>query len=377
PQAAEFGEGKSQELTKMAEGGKALIAKYGCFGCHDIKGFENAQKLGTELTEHGRKDANLLDFGDVRWFTEDPKHRETYANFVWEKLHTPRIFGYERVETRMPQFDFSDEEALSLLVFLKGQTGDRPDKKFLAGQDPVKQAVHRGEQLVFWNGCRNCHELERRGAVVRDLFTEDTQSYAPPIITGEGAKVQPGWLFGFLKGPTPLRPWLRIRMPTFHFADEDATRLVEYFAASSAKSFPYLTVEVPPPPPAKVKETIELFTALQCTKCHVVGKLAPNQDPGSAAPDFLLAKRRLRPDWIPLWLRNPNALMEGTRMPSFWDPDPAAEAPHKAFGGDKAAQMEALRDLLMHLGEPGFELDGKKRRLASAAHRDGRRASNP
>jgi len=43
-------------------------------------------------------------------------------------------------------------------------------------------------------------------------------------------------------------------------------------------------------------------------------------------------------------------------MPSFWDPDPLAPAPHKAFGGDKQAQMEALRDLLMHLGEPGFEL---------------------
>jgi hypothetical protein len=47
--------------------------------------------------------------------------------------------------------------------------------------------------------------------------------------------------------------------------------------------------------------------------------------------------------------------MEGTRMPSFWDLDPSADAPHKAFGGDKQAQMEALRDLLMHLGEPGLE----------------------
>jgi hypothetical protein len=180
--------------------------------------------------------------------------------------------------------------------------------------------------------------------------------------------VQPGWLFGFLKGPTPLRPWLSIRMPTFHFADEDATRLVEYFASASGKSFPYLTVEVPPPPPEKVKETRELFAALQCTKCHVVGKLAPKQDPASAAPDFLLAKRRLRPDWIPLWLRNPNALMEGTRMPSFWDLDPAADAPHKAFGGNKQAQMEALRDLLMHLGEPGFELAAPaKKQLARAS----------
>jgi mono/diheme cytochrome c family protein len=341
----------------MAEGGKALISKYGCFGCHDIKGFENAQKVATELTEHGRKDANLLDFGDVRWFTEDPKHRETYANFVWEKLHTPRVFGYERVDARMPQFDFSDDEALALLVFLKGQIGDRPERKYLAGQDPVKQAVLRGEHLVFWNGCRNCHVVENRGGAVRDMYNEDTQSFAPPILTGEGWRVQPPWLFGFLKGPTPLRPWLSIRMPTFHFVDADATDIVHFFAAASQKSFPYLTPESPPLSSATSKEATALMAELKCLSCHVVGKLAPGQDPASAAPNFLLAKTRLRPDWILAWLKNPNALLEGTRMPSFWDfSDPAhPTSPSKAFGGDAKAQIEAIRDLLMHLGEPGYE----------------------
>jgi cytochrome c2 len=364
PNPPQYAPEQRQQLEKLAEGGKKLINKYGCFGCHIIKGFENAQKIAAELTEHGRKDPRLLDFGDVKYFTEEPTHRETYANFVWTKLHSPRIYGYESVDTRMPQFDFTDDEALALLTFLKGQTGERDGvpRDLLPGLDGPKLGVLTGERLVFWNGCRNCHELEKRGGVVRDLFNEDTQSYAPPIITGEGAKVQPAWLFGFLKGPTPLRPWLHIRMPTFHFSDDDAGTLVKYFASASNQSFPYLTVDVPTPPPEKAKEALELFAALQCTSCHVVGKLAPKQDPASAAPDFLLAKRRLRPDWIPLWLKNPNALMEGTRMPSFWDMDPSADAPHKAFGGNKQAQMEALRDLLMHLGEPGFEtgIAGKK-----------------
>ncbi|MBI5070463.1 MAG: c-type cytochrome [Deltaproteobacteria bacterium] len=343
-------------LEKQAAAGKVLIAKYGCSGCHAIRGFENAQKIATELGEHGRKDPRLLDFGDVRWFTEEPLHRQTYVNFVWTKLHTPRIYGYELVETRMPQFDLSDDEALALLTFLKGQTGerDRIPRELLPGIDGPKLAVLTGERLVFWNGCRNCHEVERRGGVVRDLFRASTQSYAPPILTGEGAKVQPGWLFSFLKEPSPLRPWLQIRMPTFHFSDDDAGTLVKYFASASGKSFPYLTVDVPRPTGQRAQETLTLFRDLQCTKCHVVGKLGPKQDPRSAAPDFLLARRRLRPDWIPLWLRNPNALMEGTRMPSFWDMEPSAEAPHKALGGDKQAQMEALRDLLMHLGEPGL-----------------------
>ncbi|MFL5439748.1 MAG: c-type cytochrome [Myxococcales bacterium] len=349
--------GQSQRAAQMADEGKKLIAKYGCFGCHDIKGFEQAQKIATELTEHGRKDPHLLDFGDVRWFTENPKERETYANFVWEKLHVPRVFAYERVDARMPQFDFSDEEALSLLVFLKGQIGERPDRQYLAGQDPNKAAVLKGEQLVFWNGCRNCHVVENRGGTIRDLVTDDTQSFAPPMLTGEGWRVQPEWLFAFLRAPVPLRPWLTFRMPTFHFADQDATDIVHYFAAASQKSWPYLTPVSQEMSPQRSKEATALMAELKCTSCHVIGKLAPNQDPASAAPNFLLAKSRLRPDWILAWLKNPNALLEGTRMPSFWDfSDPQhPTGPSQAFGGDPKAQIEALRDLLMHLGEPGYE----------------------
>src|SRR5205823_5990133 len=162
------------------------------------------------------------------------------ANWVWEKLHVPRVFGYERVETRMPQFDFTDEEALSILIFLKGQTGETPPPEYRAGMDPLHAAVFKGERLVFWNGCRNC---------------------------------------------------------------------------------------------------------------HAVGNLRPGQDPGSAAPNLLLAKERLRPDWIVPWLKNPQALLDGTRMPSFWDFSDEAHptSPSKLFNGDAKLQIDALRDYLMHL----------------------------
>jgi cytochrome c2 len=339
------------EQEKLAAEGKDLIAKYGCFGCHNIKGFENAQKIGTELTEHGRKAVELLDFGDVHYFTEDPKHHQTYANWVWEKLHVPRVFAYERVETKMPQFDFTDEEALAILTFLKGQTGEKMEPQYLAANTEQKQAIYRGEKLVFWNGCRNCHVVEKRGGKIRDQFNEDNQSFAPPVLTGEGAKVQPHWLFGFLKGPFDLRPWLTLRMPTFHFADPDATDLVHYFAATSNKSFPYLTAEADQPTGQRLKDVEQLFKELQCINCHVIGKLRPGQDPGSAAPNFLMAKERLRPDWIPPWLKNPQALLDGTRMPSFWDFSDEAHptSPSKLFNGDAKAQIDALRDYLMHL----------------------------
>ena len=140
-------------------------------------------------------------------------------------------------------------------------------------------------------------------------------------------------------------------MPTFHFPDQDATDIVHFFAAASSKSFPYLTAEADTPAGERLAEVESLFKELQCIKCHVIGQLRPGQDPGSAAPNFLLAKVRLRPDWIPVWLRNPQALLEGTRMPSFWDFTDEAHptSPSKTFGGDAKAQIDALRDYLMHL----------------------------
>ena len=45
-------------------GGK-LIGRYGCFGCHVISGFEEAQQIGTELTEEGSKLLTRLDFGEI------------------------------------------------------------------------------------------------------------------------------------------------------------------------------------------------------------------------------------------------------------------------------------------------------------------------
>src|SRR2546426_11828895 len=104
-------------------------------------------------------------------------------------FRSPRIFAYERVETRMPQFDFTDDEALAILTFLKGQTGETPPPEYRTGMNEVQAAVFKGERLVFWNGCRNCHVVEKRGGKIRDLYNDENLTFAPPVLTGEGAKV--------------------------------------------------------------------------------------------------------------------------------------------------------------------------------------------
>ena len=42
--------------------GQALIKQYGCAGCHEIKGFEEEQRIGKELTVEGATPIERLDF---------------------------------------------------------------------------------------------------------------------------------------------------------------------------------------------------------------------------------------------------------------------------------------------------------------------------
>ncbi|MCA1817054.1 MAG: c-type cytochrome, partial [Acidobacteria bacterium] len=50
------------EDTKLAAEGAGFIKQYGCAGCHEIKGFEDEQRIGKELTAEGATPIERLDF---------------------------------------------------------------------------------------------------------------------------------------------------------------------------------------------------------------------------------------------------------------------------------------------------------------------------
>ena len=70
-----------------AETGRELVKKYGCFGCHDIKGFEKESKIGAALTAFGSKSVEFLDFGVVHDIDK------TWLNWIVAKLKNPGSSG--------------------------------------------------------------------------------------------------------------------------------------------------------------------------------------------------------------------------------------------------------------------------------------------
>jgi cytochrome c2 len=105
---------------------------------------------------------------------------------------------------------------------------------------------------------------------------------------------------------------------------------------------------------ASAKFGKQMFVAYQCAKCHATREDQPLND-DIRAPNLLLSKERLRPEWILQWLIDPQALQEGTKMPNFFSFNEDDDGNPIYTDADAHVQYKiivALRDYLMILGTP-------------------------
>lgn len=330
----------SAEKIKM---GEKYIRTYGCFGCHTIQGMENEGKVSVSLNTFGSKKIDEFDFGD-----KVNKLPHTWWAWVGGKLGDTRGYATERIISRMPQFNLGEKEIEAIRIFLYSLRKDLPADNYREPQTQMNKDVNRGRLTMKWYNCVNCHQMEGYGGFVNALVTDPT--YQPPVLTGEGVKVKEPWLMGFLHNVIPLRPWIKLRMPSFNLDDEPTTQIVKYFLGLSKQTLDIRYYVPPPSTPELLAAGKELFSRLQCQKCHPAGTGPVNIDASSLAPNLTMARERLKPEWILNWLKDPNAIQPGTRMPGFF-PDGVSPLP-EILGGKADQQMLALRDYIMTIGVP-------------------------
>lgn len=330
---------------KLLYSGERLIARYGCFGCHNIAGFEDMQPIGTGLGQAGSKLLSQLDFG----FMDIEHNRSAWYE---QKLTDPRSFDVDRVKRpeellRMPNFHFSEGQVDALVLVLTGMVKDQVKPEM---RDILSAEVEAGRSMIARRNCRGCHEINGSGGDIRSTIAD--QGLWPPLIATEGAKTQPDWLHGFLSDPgeATLRPWLTARMPTFGFGTVEAGTLTAYFSAEDGVNYPFIDTSI-----ATSNATLtagrELFDLMDCALCHPTSDvLPPNREPADLAPNLNLAWQRLRPEWVLDWILNPQSLMPGTRMPEFFR---NGETQFPEFlDGDVQAQIKAIRDhIFLTLGQ--------------------------
>ncbi len=213
------GDAAAQQEHVLNYLGRKSIGKYGCYGCHDIAGFESAKPIGTTLSDWGRKDASKLAFEQVGQLIhmtdmskdhsghsadghgalfhapevhvgehdehdaldiEDVADRDPdqgyYLNsllahqrtgFIWQKLRAPRSYDYSKAalkryneRLKMPMFPFDEQQREEVITFVLGLVADPPAEKYVYAPDARQQAINEGNIVLEKYNCAGCHELE-------------------------------------------------------------------------------------------------------------------------------------------------------------------------------------------------------------------------
>jgi hypothetical protein len=225
--------------ANLKEKGRLLIKQYGCAGCHEIRGFEEEQRIGKELTVEGATPIERLDFalqtknaeeghdplnihGDPAGSGEAPQKKNAeekpwynHKGFFEHKITQPSIYdeGKEKDQKdrlRMPQPYLTPQWRTALTTFLLGSVGAEgsnvPSSLFYDPQDQRRQDIQNGWWVVKKYNCMGCHQLQvGQRSVVMDLpfyQTPEGKDLLPPRLTSEGARVDPAWLLRFLHDPS-------------------------------------------------------------------------------------------------------------------------------------------------------------------------------
>jgi len=340
--------------ANLKEEGQKWVRFYGCAGCHEISGMEEEGRIGTELTFEGSKPIERLDFAlftepaqrggkdaepikdkdDLARLPDGPATKPWYNHkgFFEHKLAEPNVYdqGMLKNETealRMPNLHLSKEQVLDLTTFLMGSQETSLPESYQYKPGDARHDIQEGWWVVKKYNCMGCHQFVpgQRTILMGLAQYQDQQEQLPPKLLTEGARVDPEWLRKFLSNPSlsttdtdrnGVRPYLKVRMPTFSFSDNELRKLVRFFQALSQQPLPYIPEQVPVLTSKETDMARSLFssTAAPCLKCHATGD--PAHDKIATAPNFLLARDRLKPDWVERWITDPQAVSPGTSMPS-------------------------------------------------------------
>ena len=340
-------------VSDPAEGEK-LVRSYGCYGCHNIPGFESESKVGADLGEFGAKTTEEFDFGD----TVGIEH--SWHGWTIGKITNPRHYQTRRIASRMPVFPIDEEDARALAVLLKSFQPTKYPVSYMHRPSERTRQIDAGRRLAKKYNCTGCHEIEGKGGTYIDIVVAhegldqiQAKQFAPPTLQAQGAKVYPDWLFEFLKNPSPIRYGLEVRMPTFGLSDNEATTLVKYFSSLSDEPFPYKTITLEPATRADLRLGKRIFDTLECISCHPEqGEVIPAGSNKTGRPDLALAKSRLKADWIIQWLKEPQSFQPGTAMPQAWPNIGGEYQPVEGFADEDAEkQIRLVRDYLISLAK--------------------------
>ncbi len=145
---------------------------------------------------------------------------------------------------KMPKFFMTDREAQAIVTFVTSVRKPLVEPALQKVADSVGEKATVGRQIAEKYNCYGCHNIDGNEVAIHAYFgvLNDHGQFngdferimnTPPRLIGQGAKTQPDWIVYFLGNVHGLRPWLKMRMPSFDYEDNDAVGVADYFAGST------------------------------------------------------------------------------------------------------------------------------------------------
>jgi mono/diheme cytochrome c family protein len=220
----------------------------------------------------------------------------------------------------------SADSIRNLVAYIRTISGDAPEEQ-------KKGAAVRFDDIRTGGkaDCAICH------------MQPGQQKQRAPNLGYEGSKLNGGWLASFLKHPERIRPigflpLTKTKMPNFYFSDEEVAALTSYLMTQKdARITGGEMAGFDLASEGEVEKGRALFEdQFACSACHRSG----GEGGGQVGPDLATTAKRLKPEWVFAWLKDPQSIRTDAPMPNF---------------GMTDAEARSLVAYLFSIGERGMK----------------------
>jgi len=301
--------------------GERMIRARGCAGCHEIKGLENAGKVGAALTGSssvGNKPLFMFSFGnlDKHKLGEGSRLKKRLKEKGWllehnrwswmrQKLAHPRSFDFGtpnisyRAKLKMPKYEMSDEDRKAIVNFLMGLTNRELPPRLKVNPTGEQKIHEEAKRIISSNNCAGCHRV---GTQLRDIELKkpgEELSQSAFLSSDVGEQWQQNkdmWLGGYLllnpdSGETSFR---------LHLTPQDRETLNKRGVKIMGEKGAYLSGALI----SKILSNGFNRIPVQSYSHGAIQRLGALSTAASP-PDLKLVGNKIKSDWLFSFLKNP------------------------------------------------------------------------
>lgn len=189
-------------------------------------------------------------------------NREWLSKFIKAPGRIRPIGFLPLTKSKMPNFQFSDDEVASVTEFLMTLKDEGISENVLAGLNPSDpKEVEKGKRLFTDKfACDGCHKVA----------TEGSGGAVGPNLSNAAERLKPEWMFYWIKNPQAIRP--TTPMPNFNVPDDEIRSLIAYLTSLSPAPPKAAPVADAAPNPDRVAKGEKIVKEKNCAGCHTIDR---------------------------------------------------------------------------------------------------------